>query len=90
MFEKFTDRARKALVFAQEDARMLSQSYVGTEHLLLGLIREQEGIAARALKQLGVSYEEFLEQVEDTVNRENPAPTTHIPWRRCSRPGGMG
>ncbi len=80
MFEKFTDRARKALVFAQEDARMLSQSYVGTEHLLLGLIREQEGIAARALKQLGVSYEEFLEQVEDTVNRETPAPTTHIPF----------
>lgn len=80
MFEKFTDRARKALVFAQEDARMLSQSYVGTEHLLLGLIREQEGIAARALKQLGVSYEEFLEQVEDTVNRESPAPTTHIPF----------
>lgn len=80
MFEKFTDRARKALVFAQEDARMLSQSYVGTEHLLLGLIREQEGIAARALMQLGVSYEEFLEQVEDTVNRENPAPMTHIPF----------
>lgn len=80
MFEKFTDRARKALVLAQEEARLLSQSYVGTEHLLLGLIREEEGIAARALKQLGVQYEEFLAQVEQTASRELPQPTTHIPF----------
>ncbi|MBQ6586506.1 MAG: hypothetical protein IJH83_06860, partial [Coriobacteriales bacterium] len=71
MFEKFTDKARKVLILAQEEARGLNQAYVGTEHLLLGLIREQEGIAAQALKNLGVTYEDALFQVKSIVEKES-------------------
>ena len=63
-FDKFTDKGRKVLVLAQEEARKLDQSYVGTEHLLLGLIREGDGIAAHALANLNVTYEAALEQIE--------------------------
>ena len=57
MFERFTDRARRAVVLAQEEARMLNHNYIGTEHLLLGLIHEGEGVAAQALESLGISLE---------------------------------
>ena len=62
MFERFTDRARRVVVLAQEEARMLNHNYIGTEHLLLGLLREDEGVAARALTSLGVSLDEVREQ----------------------------
>ena len=57
MFEKFTDRARRVVVLAQEEARMLNHNYIGTEHILLGLIHEGEGVAAKALESLGISLE---------------------------------
>ncbi len=81
MFEKFTDGARKVMVLAQEEARKLGQMYVGTEHLLLGLIREEDGIAAQALKRLDVTYEDALEQVKQVAEKpDEPAPAGHIPF----------
>ena len=81
MFEKFTDGARKVMVLAQEEARKLGQMYVGTEHLLLGLIREEDGIAAQALRKLDVTYEETLEQVKQVADKpDEPAPGGHIPY----------
>ena len=80
MFEKFTDKARRVLVLAQEEARELEQSYVGTEHLLLGLIREGEGIAARALHQLNVTYDEVISQIKEITEQDSPAAAGHIPF----------
>ena len=81
MFEKFTDGARKVMVLAQEEARKLGQLYVGTEHLLLGLIREEDGIAAQALRKLDVTYDETVEQVKQVAAQpEEPAPAGHIPF----------
>ena len=80
MFEKFTDKARKVLVLAQEEARMLEQPYVGTEHLLLGLIREGEGIAAQALRRLDVTYEEALLKIKSLAEQELPPAAGHIPF----------
>ena len=57
MFERFTDRARRVVVLAQEEARMLNHNYIGTEHILLGLIHEGEGVAAKALESLGIDFE---------------------------------
>ncbi len=89
MFEKFTDKARRVLVLAQEEARELEQPYVGTEHLLLGLIREGEGIAARALHQLNVTYDEVISQIKEITDQDAPAAAGHIPLPRapsaCSR-----
>ena len=65
MFERFTDRARRVVVLAQEEARMLNHNYIGTEHLLLGLVHEGEGIAARALESLGITLNSVREQVQD-------------------------
>ena len=65
MFERFTDRARRVVVLAQEEARMLSHNYIGTEHILLGLIHEGEGVAAKALESLGISLEAVRQQVEN-------------------------
>jgi ATP-dependent Clp protease ATP-binding subunit ClpC len=67
VFERFTDRARRVLVLAQEEARLLNHSFIGTEHLLLSLLHEGEGIAARALDQLQITLEEVREKIEDTV-----------------------
>src|ERR1019366_7535440 len=67
LFERFTDRARRVVVLAQEEARLLNHSFIGTEHLLLGLLHEGEGIAARALDQLQITLEEVREKIEDTV-----------------------
>ncbi len=80
MFEKFTDKARRVLVLAQEEARNLEQPYVGTEHLLLGLIREGEGIAAQALQRLNVTYDEVISQVREITDQEYPAAAGHIPF----------
>ena len=63
MFERFTDRARRVVVLAQEEARMLSHNYIGTEHILLGLIHEGEGVAAKALESLDISLEAVRAQV---------------------------
>ena len=63
MFERFTDRARRVVVLAQEEARMLNHNYIGTEHILLGLIHEGEGVAAKALESLGISLEGVRNQV---------------------------
>ncbi len=80
MFEKFTDKARRVLILAQEEARGLEQPYVGTEHLLLGLIREGEGLAAQALRRLNVTYEETVAQVKDITEKETTAAAGHIPF----------
>jgi len=80
VFERFTERARRVVVFAQEEARMLNQNYIGTEHLLLGLIREEEGVAARALQSLGISLYDVRAQVEEIIGRGTSAPVGHIPF----------
>src|SRR5215204_1308332 len=67
MFERFTERARKVVVLAQDEARHFNHNYIGTEHLLLGLLREDEGVAARALASLNVTLDEVREQVESIV-----------------------
>jgi ATP-dependent Clp protease ATP-binding subunit ClpC len=81
MFERFTDRARRVVVLAQEESRMLNHNYIGTEHLLLGLIHEGEGIAAQALESLGISLEAVRQQVEERVGQGRVAPTGHIPFK---------
>ena len=80
MFERFTEKARRVVVYAQEEARMLNQNYIGTEHLLLGLIREQDGIAAKALESLSISLEDVHAQVEDLIGKGTFVPTGHIPF----------
>ena len=80
MFERFTDRARRVVVLAQEEARMLNHNYIGTEHLLLGLVHEGEGIGARALESQGVTLNAVREQVQDIVGQGPQAPTGHIPF----------
>src|SRR5512133_1818727 len=80
MFERFTDRARRVVVLAQEEARMLDHNYIGTEHLLLGLIREGEGYAARALESLGISLDAVRQQVEVIIGRGQHAPSGPVPF----------
>ena len=81
MFEKFTDKARKVMSLAQDEARNLGQMYVGTEHLLLALIKEGEGVAAQALAKLDVTYDETLATVRGLTNQDNePVPGGHIPF----------
>ncbi len=80
MFERFTDRARRVVVLAQEEARMLNHNYIGTEHLLLGLVHEEEGIAAKALESLGIRLEPVREQVEQIIGRGQQASSGHIPF----------
>ncbi len=78
MFERFTDRARRVVVLAQEEARMLNHNYIGTEHILLGLIHEGEGVAAKALESLGISLEAVRQQVEEIIGQGQQAPSGHI------------
>ena len=80
MFERFTDRARRVVVLAQEEARMLNHNYIGTEHFLLGLIHEGEGVACTALTSLGVSLEEARRRVEEIVGDGKEVATGHIPF----------
>jgi uncharacterized cupin superfamily protein len=80
MFERFTDRARRVVVLAQDEARMLHHDYIGTEHILLGLIHEGEGVAAKALESLNISLEAVRQQVEEMIGQGHAAPTDHIPF----------
>ncbi|MGH3183233.1 MAG: Clp protease N-terminal domain-containing protein, partial [Streptosporangiaceae bacterium] len=85
MFERFTDRARRVVVLAQEEARMLNHNYIGTEHLLLGLIHEGKGVAAKALESLGISLEAVRQQVEEIIGQGQQAPSGHIPFTPQAR-----
>jgi ATP-dependent Clp protease ATP-binding subunit ClpC len=85
MFERFTDRARRVVVLAQEEARGLNHDYIGTEHLLLGLMREGKGVAARALDGLGVRVDAVAERVEAAAGRGSEAPSGHIPFTPRSK-----
>ncbi|HCB33640.1 MAG TPA: NDP-hexose 4-ketoreductase, partial [Acidimicrobiaceae bacterium] len=80
MFERFTDRARRVVVLAQEEARLLSHNYIGTEHILLGLIHEGEGVAARAMESLDISLEAVRSQVEEIIGQGAASPSGHIPF----------
>jgi ATP-dependent Clp protease ATP-binding subunit ClpA len=80
MFERFTDRARRVVVLAQDEARMLKHNYIGTEHILLGLIHEGEGVAAKALESLGISLDAVRQQVEEIIGQGQQAPSGHIPF----------
>jgi ATP-dependent Clp protease ATP-binding subunit ClpC len=80
MFERLTNRARRVIVLAQEEARMLNHNYIGTEHILLGLIHEGEGVAAKALESLGISLEAVRQQVEEIIGQGQQAPNGHIPF----------
>jgi ATP-dependent Clp protease ATP-binding subunit ClpC len=80
MFERFTDRARRVIVLAQDEARLLNHNYIGTEHILLGLIHEGEGVAAQALEGCGLTLESVREQVEELVGKGQTPPSGHIPF----------
>ncbi len=80
MFEKFTDKARRVVVLAQEEAKLLNHNYIGTEHILLGLIHEGEGVAAKALEALGINLEQVREQVQEIIGQGAQAPSGHIPF----------
>ena len=80
LFERFTDRARRVVVLAQEEARLLNHNYIGTEHILLGLIHEGEGVAAKALESLGISLEAVRGQVEEIIGQGGSSPSGHIPF----------
>jgi hypothetical protein len=80
MFERFTDQARRVVVLAQEEARMLNHNYIGTEHILLGLIHEGCGVAAEALESLGISLDAVRQQVEEIIGQGQEVPSGHIPF----------
>jgi ATP-dependent Clp protease ATP-binding subunit ClpC len=80
LFEKFTDKARRVVVLAQEEAKLLKHNYIGTEHILLGLIHEGEGVAAKALEALGINLEQVREQVQEIIGQGQQAPSGHIPF----------
>jgi ATP-dependent Clp protease ATP-binding subunit ClpA len=80
MFERFTDRARRVVVLAEEEARALDHNYIGTEHILLGLIHEGQGVAARALESLGISLDAVRQQVEEIIGRGQQTPPGQIPY----------
>jgi ATP-dependent Clp protease ATP-binding subunit ClpC len=81
VYEQFTDRARRAVTQAQEEARMLSHDYIGTEHILLGLVHEGDGVAGKALKSLGISLEAVRQQIEEIIGRgQQQPPSGHIPF----------
>ena len=80
MFERFTDRARRVVVLAQEEARLLNHNYIGTEHILLGLIHEGEGVAARGLESLAISLDSVRSQVVEIIGQGQQSPSGHIPF----------
>ncbi len=87
MFERFTDRARNVVVLAQEEARLLKHNYIGTEHILLGLVRESEGIAAKALQALGIGLEAVREQVQEIIGTGQHAPSGDHPVHAAGQEG---
>ena len=80
MFERFTERARQVVVLAQDEARALKHNYIGTEHILLGLLREEEGLAARVLESLDITVEEVRAQVARIVGQGDEVTTGQIPF----------
>ncbi|HEX2117820.1 MAG TPA: Clp protease N-terminal domain-containing protein, partial [Acidimicrobiales bacterium] len=80
MFERFTDRARRVVVLAQEEARLLGHNWIGTEHILLGLISERDGVAAKVLQELGISLEVVRAKVELIIGEGDKRPGSHIPF----------
>ena len=80
MFERFTDRARRVVVLSQEEARRLDHNYIGTEHLLLGLLAEEDGVAAQALRAMDISLEAARSGVEDIIDPGDGAPSGHMPF----------
>jgi ATP-dependent Clp protease ATP-binding subunit ClpA len=80
MFERFTERSRRVLVLAQEEAGMLNHNYIGTEHILLGLVHEGEGVAAKALESLGISLDAVRHEVEEIIGQGQQAPSGHVPF----------
>jgi GNAT superfamily N-acetyltransferase len=80
MLERFTDRARRVVVLAQEEARTLNHDYIGTEHILLGLIHEGDGVGGKALESLGISLDTVRQEVEEIIGRGQHAPPGHIPF----------
>jgi ATP-dependent Clp protease ATP-binding subunit ClpA len=85
MFERFTDRARRVVVLAQEEARLLDHNYIGTEHILLGLVREGEGVAAQALTSLRIDLGTVRRQVQDIIGQGGSSPSGHIPFTPRSK-----
>jgi GNAT superfamily N-acetyltransferase len=85
MFKRFTDRARRVVVLAQEEARTLNHNYIGTEHILLGLLHESDGVGAKALESLGISLDAVRQQVEEIIGRGQHAPPGHIPFTPRSK-----
>jgi len=85
LFQRFTDRARRSVVLAQEEARLLRHNYIGTEHILLGLLHEGDGVAARALESLGISLKDARGQVKEIIGRGNDSPVGHIPYTPRAR-----
>jgi ATP-dependent Clp protease ATP-binding subunit ClpC len=85
MFERFTDRGRRVVVLAQEEGRMLNHNYIGTEHILLGLIREGDGVAAKALESLGISLDAVRQQVGEIIGRGEKEPSGHIPFTKRAK-----
>jgi ATP-dependent Clp protease ATP-binding subunit ClpC len=80
MFERFTERSRRVVVLAQEEARMLDHNYIGTEHILLGLIHQEDGVAARAIGSLGLTLQSARDQVREMIGQGQQTPTGHIPF----------
>ncbi|MCQ4619217.1 ATP-dependent Clp protease ATP-binding subunit [Corynebacterium sp. CCUG 69979] len=80
MFERFTDRARRVIVLAQQEARDLNHNYIGTEHILLGLIQEGEGVAAKALESMGINLDDVRREVEEIIGRGSQPHTGHVPF----------
>jgi ATP-dependent Clp protease ATP-binding subunit ClpC len=80
MFERFTDRARRVLVLAQEEARLLNHNFIGTEHILLGLVREDDGVAAKALESLGIRLDAVRQKVVETIGPAATSPTGSPPF----------
>jgi ATP-dependent Clp protease ATP-binding subunit ClpC len=80
MFERFTDRARRVVVLAQDEARSLNHNYIGTEHILLGMLSEGEGVAAKALEELGIGLDAIRQQVVEIIGRGAQVPGGHIPF----------
>jgi ATP-dependent Clp protease ATP-binding subunit ClpC len=85
MFERLTDRARRVVVRAQEEARTLNHNYIGTEHILLGLIHEGKGTGTRALESLGISQDTVRQQVQEIIGQGQHAPSGHIPFTPPSK-----
>jgi ATP-dependent Clp protease ATP-binding subunit ClpC len=80
MFERFTDRARRVVVEAQDEARTLNHDHIGTEHILLGLIREGKGTGTKALESLGISLDTVRREVQEIIGQGQHAPSGHIPF----------